>query len=146
MVAVGIIEPIRHSSWMSNHIIIRKNIGDIRLCVDFRNLNQELLKDNYPLPNMEHILQWITVAEMMPMLGGFSRCNQVFVKKEDQIKTAFTTPRGTYKYLRMPFGLTNVGSTFQRAMDYTFRYLSGKIIEIYHVDLTTISKKRNEHI
>jgi hypothetical protein len=80
---------------------------------------------------MEHLLQRVTGAEMMSMLDGFSGYNQVLVKKYDQLKTAFTTPWGTYKYLRMPFGLTNVGSTFQRAMDYAFMDLSGKLIEIY---------------
>jgi hypothetical protein len=62
------------------------------------------------------------------------------------MKTTFTTPWGTYKYLRIPFGLTNAGATFQRAMDYDFRDLIGKPIEIYQDDLTTISKKRDQHI
>jgi hypothetical protein len=62
---------------------------------------------------MEHLLQRVTGAGMMSMLDGFSRYNQVLVKKEDQLKTAFTTPWGTFMYLRMPFGLMNVGSTFQ---------------------------------
>jgi hypothetical protein len=65
MVEAGIIEPIRYSSWVSNHVVIRKKTGDIRLCVDFRNLNQASLKDNYPFPNMEHLLQRVTRAEMM---------------------------------------------------------------------------------
>jgi hypothetical protein len=95
---------------------------------------------------MEHLLQRVTGAEMMSMLDGFLRYNQVLVKKDDRLKTAFTTPWETYKYLRMPFGLTNAGSTFQRAMDYSFMDLSGKLIEIYQDDLTTISKKRMQHI
>jgi ribonuclease HI len=57
MVDAGIIAPIRYSSWMSNLVVVRKKNGDIRLCVDLRNLNQLSLKDNYPLPNMEHLLQ-----------------------------------------------------------------------------------------
>jgi hypothetical protein len=95
---------------------------------------------------MEYLLQRVTGAEMMSMLDGFSGYNQVLVKEDDQLKTAFTTPWGTYKYLRMPFGLTNAGATFQRAMDYAFRDLIGKLIEIYQDDLTTISKKREQHI
>lgn len=123
MVDAGIIAPIRYSSWMSNLVVVRKKNGDIRLCVDFRNLNQASLKDNYPLPNMEHLLQRVTGAGMMSMLDGFSRYNQVLLKRENQLKTAFTTPWGTFMYLRMPFGLMNVGATFQRAMDYAFRDL-----------------------
>jgi hypothetical protein len=146
MVDAGIIAPIRYSSWMSNLVVVRKKSGDIRLCVDFRNLNQLSLKDNYPLPNMEHLLQRVTGARMMSMLDGFSGYNQVLVRKEDRLKTAFTTPWGTFMYLRMPFGLMNVGSTFQRAMDFSFRDLIGKIIEIYQDDLTVVSKERNAHV
>jgi hypothetical protein len=140
------IEPIMYSSWMSKSIIVRKMTDNIRLCVDFRNFNQTLLKDNYPLPNMEIILQRVARVEMMSIIDGFSGYNQVLVKKYDQLKTAFTIPWGTYKYLRMPFRLTNVGSTFQRAMDYAFRDSSGKLIEIYEDDLMAISKKRTQHI
>jgi hypothetical protein len=146
MVEEGIIEPIRYSSWVSNPVIVRKKTGEIRICVDFRNLNQASLKDNYPLPNMEYLLQRVTRAEMMSMLDGFSGYNQVLVKEDDQLKTTFTTPWGTYKYLRMPFGLTNAGATFQCAMDYDFRDLIRKLIEIYQDDLTAISKKREQHI
>jgi hypothetical protein len=68
------------------------------------------------------------------------------VREDDQFKTAFTTPWGTYKYLRIPFGLTNAGATFQRAMDYAFRDLIRKLIEIYQDDLSAISKTREQHI
>jgi ribonuclease HI len=146
MVDAGIIAPIRYSSWMSNLVVVRKKNGDIRLCVDFRNLNQASLKDNYPLPNMEHLLQRVTGAGMMSMLDGFSGYNQVLLKREDQLKTAFTTPWGTFMYLRMPFGLMNAGATFQRAMDYAFRDLIQKIIEIYQDDLTVVSKERKDHL
>jgi hypothetical protein len=59
--------------------------------VDFRNLNQLSLKDNYPLPNMENLLQRVTRLGMLSMLDGFSGYNQVLVKEEDRHKTAFTT-------------------------------------------------------
>jgi hypothetical protein len=57
---VGIIVPIRHSKWFSNPVIVRKKSGEIFLCVDFRDLNRESIKDNYPLPNMEMLLQQVT--------------------------------------------------------------------------------------
>jgi hypothetical protein len=139
MVDAKIIAPIRYSSWMANLVVVCKKSGEIRLCVDFRNLNQLSLKDNYPLPNMEHLLQRVTSVGMMSMLDGFSGYNQVLVKKEDQLKTTFTTPSGTFMYLRMPFGLMNAGSTFQRVMDFSFRDLIGKIIEIYQDDLTLLN-------
>ena len=78
---VGIIKPIRHSSWVSNLVPIRKKNGDIRLYVDFRNLNISSLKDNYFLPNMEAMLQRVTSYKLMSMMDGFSRYNQVVVKE-----------------------------------------------------------------
>jgi hypothetical protein len=106
---------------MSNLVVVQKKSGDIRLCVDFQNLNQLSLKYNYPLLNMEHLLQRVTGTGMMSMLDGFSRYNQVLLKREDQLKTTFTTPWRTFMYLRMSFGLMNASLTFQRAMDFAFR-------------------------
>ena len=80
---------------------------------------------------MENLLQSVTGAGMLSMLDGFSGYNQVQIRKEDGGKTTFTTPWGTYEYIRMPFGLLNVGSTFKRAMDQAFSDLIGKIIVIY---------------
>ena len=95
---------------------------------------------------METLLQRVTGSTMMSMLDGFLGYNQVVIKDEDRHKTTFTTPWGTFEYLRMPFGLTNAGATFQRAMDYAFKELIGKIIEIYQDDLTVFSKERSSHI
>ena len=99
------------------------------------------MKDSYPLVDMETLLQRVTGLGIMSMMDGFSGYNQVLVKKEDQHKTTFTSPWGTFEYLRMPFGLLNAGATFQRAMDYAFNDLIGKIIEIYQDDLIVFSKK-----
>jgi len=95
---------------------------------------------------MEMLLQRITGSEMLSFLDGFSGYNQVLVSQDDRKKTAFTTPWGTYEYIRIPFGLLNVGATFQRAMDYVFRDLVRKIIEIYQDDLTVFSKNRKDRI
>jgi hypothetical protein len=95
---------------------------------------------------MKHLLQRVTGAGMMSMMDGFSGYNQVLLKREDQLKMTFTTPWGTFMYLRMPFGLMNAGATFQRVMDFTFRDLIQKILEIYQDDLTFVSKERRDHI
>jgi len=92
MVEARIIEPIRYSSRMSNLVIVRKNTGENRICVDIKKLNYDSLKENYPLPNMEYLLQRVTREEMMSMLDDFSGYNHVLVKKYDQLKTNFTTP------------------------------------------------------
>ena len=130
MLAAGIIAPTRHSSSCSDLVVIRKNNGSLRICIDFRNLNIACQKENYPLPNMETLLQRVTGAGMMSMLDGFPGYNQVVIQKEDRHKTTFTSPWGTFEYLRMPFSLLNASATFQRAMDYAFKELIGRIIEM----------------
>ena len=90
------------------------------MCVDFRNLNKVSLKDNYPLPKMDHILQRVVGSSRISLLDAFSGYNQILVQEEDQAKTSFTTPWGTFMYVKMPFGLMNAGATFQRTMDITF--------------------------
>ena len=114
--------------------------------MDFKNINVARDEDNYSLPKMETLLQRVIGSRMMSMLDGFSSYNKVMVKKEDRHKTTFITPWGTFEYLRIPFGLTNAGATFQRAMDFSFKGLIGKIIEIYQDDLTVFSKDGKSHI
>jgi hypothetical protein len=126
MLDVGIISPTRHSSWCSNLVVVRNKNGGIRLYIDFRNLNLACIKDNYPLPNMETLLQRVTGSKIMSKLDGFSRYNQVLVRKENQNKTLFNTPWGTFEYLRIPFGLLKTGATFHRAMVFSFHELMGK--------------------
>ena len=116
---------VGHSEWVSNLVPVRKKSGEIRLCVDFRNLNHALDKDNYPVPPMEQLLQMVSGSELFSLLDGFSGYNQVLVAKQDRLKTMFRTKWGTFSYRRMPFGLINTGATFQRAMDIDFRGLIG---------------------
>jgi hypothetical protein len=108
-----IIVPLRYSEWVANLVLVRKKSGEIRLCVDFRNLNRSSKKDNYPLPNMEQILQRVTGASRISMIDGFFGYNQISFMPEDREKMAFTTPWGTFMYAKMPFGLINAEATFQ---------------------------------
>ena len=75
MLATGIIRLVRHTAWVSNPVIVRKKSDEIKICIDFRNLNQASLKDNYSFPNMENLLQSVTGAGMLSMLDGFSGYN-----------------------------------------------------------------------
>ena len=131
---------------MANLVLVRKKNGDIHLCVDFRNLNRSLEKDNYPVPPMAQILQKVSSAQMLSLLDGFSGYNQVLVSPADQLKTTFRTPWGTYAYRKMPFGLINTGATFQRAMDADFTGLINHSIVFYLDDVTIFSKNRPDHI
>jgi hypothetical protein len=146
MYDANIIVPLRFSKWVSNLVPTRKKTGEIRLCIDFRNLNKASLKDNYPLPKMDHLLQRVVRSSRIYLLDGFSVYNQVLVHPDDQEKTTFTTPWGTFMYVKMPFGLMNAGATFQRAMDITFVEESGKFIVVYLDDVTVFSQSDDEHL
>jgi hypothetical protein len=74
-----IIVPLRYSEWVANLVPIKKKSGEIRIFVEFKNLNKCSLKDNYPLPKMYHILQSVVGEKKMSMLNGYSRYNQISV-------------------------------------------------------------------
>jgi hypothetical protein len=141
-----IIVPLRYSEWVANLVSVRKKNGEIRLCVDFQNLNKSSLKDNYPLPKMDHVLEKVVGANRMSMIDGFSSYNQIAMNEQDREKNAFTTPWGTFMYDKMPFGLMNGGATFQRAMDIAFIGERDKFAVIYLDDLTVFSKTDEEHL
>jgi ribonuclease HI len=141
-----IIIPLRYSEWIANLVPVRKKNGEIRLCVDFRNLNKCSRKDNYPLPKMEHMLQKVSGSKVMSFIDGFSGYNQIVVHPEDKEKTAFTTPWGTFMYEKMPFGLMNAGATFQRAMDIAFIGEKDKFVLIYLDDITVFSSSHELHL
>jgi hypothetical protein len=146
MLDAKIIVPLRYSNWVANLVPVRKKNEEIRLCVDFRNLNKYSLKDNYPLPKMDHILQRVVGAHIISLLDGYSGYNQIPVCEEDKEKTTFTTPWGTLLYDKMPFGLMNAEATFQRVMDIDFVGEKDKFIVIYLDDITIFSKYDEEHL
>jgi hypothetical protein len=129
-----------------NLVPVRKKRGEIRLCVDFRNLNKSSLKDNYPLPKMDHVLEKVVRANRMSMINGFSGYNQIALNEHDKEKSTFTTPWGTFMYKKMPFGLMNTGATFQHAMDIAFIGERDKFVVIYLDDLTVFSKSNKDHM
>jgi hypothetical protein len=123
-----------------------KKNGEIRLCVDFQNLNKVSDKDNYLVPPMEQILQQVSGSERLSLLDGFSRYNQVLMSPPDQLKTTFRTPWVTYAYRKMPFGLINAGAIFHRAMDISFRCLINLSIVVYLDYVTVYSKNKDDHL
>ena len=143
---LGIIVPIRFLDWFSNLVPVQKKTGEIRLCIDFRNFNKVSLKDNYPLPKMDHILQQVVGASRMSLLDGYSGYNQISVHQDDRDKTTFTTPWGTFHYAKMPFGLKNADATFQRAMDLAFANEKDVFLVVYLDNLTVFSKSDEEHM
>lgn len=146
MYEVGIIAPIRFSDWVSNLIPTRKKTGEIRLCVDLKNLNKVSLKDNYPLPKMDHLLQRVVGSTRISLLDGFLGYNQILFHLDDHAKVTFLNPWGTFMYVKIPFGLKNAGATFQRAMDISFAKEIHDFLVIYLNDITIFSKSDLQHL
>ena len=87
---------------------------------------------------MDHILQRVVGSKRISLLDGYSEYNQILVHPDDQLKTTFTTPWSTFMYVKMPFGLMNVGVTFQRAMDIAFSEELNYFIIIYLDNITVV--------
>ncbi|GBM53790.1 Retrovirus-related Pol polyprotein from transposon opus [Araneus ventricosus] len=116
LLADGIIEECE-SPYASPVVLVPKPNGSMSLCVDFRKLNATTIADTYPLPRMDDLLTEAKSTAYMSTLDLKSGYHQIKVHEADQDKAAFICPFGTYKYLRMPFGLRNAPATFQSLID-----------------------------
>jgi hypothetical protein len=113
--------------------------------MDFHDLNHACPKDNFPTLLIYQIIDDCAGHKALSFMDGFSGYNQIQIHPADQYKTAFTNPWGTFAYRVMPFGLKNVGTTFQKDMRYIFHDLY-HIILSYLDDLTTQSNKHTQHL
>ena len=113
----------------------------IHICTDFHDLNHACRKDDFPTPFIDQILDECAGREVFSFMDGFSRYNHIQIKPEDQHKTTFICPWGTFAYRKMPFGLKNAGATFHRAMTLIFHDLKS-IIEVFLDDLAAHSRMR----
>ena len=107
-----------------------------RVCINYRRLNQETKKDHFPLPFIDQMLERLAGRSHYYFLDGFSSYFQIHMAPEDQEKTTFTYPFGTFAYRRMSFGLCNAPSTFQRCMLSIFSNFLEKCIEVFMDELT----------
>jgi hypothetical protein len=144
LLKVGFIYPIHLTEWVSNPVPVNKKQGTIRVCTDFRDLNKACPKDNFPTPFIDQIIDECAGCQAFSFMDGFSGYNQIQIKPKDQHKMTFICPWGTFAYRKMPFGLKNVGATFQRAMSFAFHDLK-HIVEAYLDDLASRSRKRTDH-
>ena len=94
LLAAGFIKPIQHSRWLSNIVLVKKKNGQIRCCVDFRNLNRACPKDEFSLPNMDLLIDSAAGSAIFSFMDGFSGYNQIRMALRDAEKTGFRTPMG----------------------------------------------------
>ena len=140
----GIVQP-SSSSWASNICLVRKKDQTVRWCIDFRRLNEVTVKDAYPLPRIDTCIDCLAGAKFFSTLDLQSGYWQIEVDEADRHKTAFITKYGLYEYIKMPFGLCNAPSTFQRSMELIFRGLQWKNLLIYLDDLIIYSDSVDSH-
>ncbi|GJZ27691.1 reverse transcriptase domain-containing protein [Tanacetum coccineum] len=148
----GLIYPISDSPWVSpvhcvpkkggftvvendeNELIPTRLVTGWRVCIDYRKLNEATLKDHFPLPFMDQMLERLAGNKYYCFLDGFSGYFQIPIDPHDQEKTTFICPYGTFAYCRMPFGLCNAPGTFQRCMMAIFHDMIEKTMEVFMYD------------
>ena len=154
LLEAGIIYPIAHSRWVSlvhcvpkkggitvvpndkNELTPQRIVRGYRMVIDFGKLNKATRKDHYPLPFIDQMLERLSKHTHFCFPDDYSGFSQILVSKEDQDKTTFTCPFGSFAYRRMPFGLCNAAATFQRCMMAIFSDFCEKIVEVFMDDFS----------
>ncbi|GFX53263.1 retrovirus-related Pol polyprotein from transposon 297 [Trichonephila clavipes] len=129
----GIVEPCS-SPYTSQVVVVKKKDGKSRVCIDYRRLNRKLIKDNYPLPLIDDILDCLQNAKIFTTLDLKNGFFHVAVNERSRKFTSFVTHNGQYQFRRMPFGLSTCPSTFMRYINAIFRHLISKSIVLPYMD------------
>lgn len=131
MLKAGLIFLVKEAEWISTIVIqSKKEKLKIRVCVDYRSLNNACIHDPFPIPFSDEVLDNVAYS----FTDGFSGYYRVRIAEEDKRKTNFTTERGSFAYHVMPFGLKNAPAVFSRIVIATFREYIHKFLEVYRDD------------
>ena len=144
--SVGFISVVEYPKWLVNVVPIPKKNGKVRVCVDFKDLNKASLKDDFPFPHIDLLVNSTVDHLMLSFMDKFSRYNQILMAPEDMEKTTFITKWDTYYYRIMPFGLKNAGATYQRAATTLFHDMLHGNVEVYVDDMIVKSRGRADHL
>ena len=136
---------MKYLEWLANVVVVPKKWGKWRVCVDYTNLNEACLKDSFPLPHVDQIVDATAGHGILSFLDTFSGYHQIPMHSPDSEKTTFITPHGLYCYDVMPFGLKNIGATYQRLVTKIFQPLLGNTMEAYINDMLVKPKERFDH-
>ena len=140
----GYIRP-SSSPWGSLAIFVDKKDGSLRMCVDYRQLNEVTIKNKYPLPRIDDLFDQLSGAKVFSKIDLQTGYHQLKIKKEDIPKTAFTTRYGLYEYTVMSFGLTNAPAFFMHMMNKVFMEFLDKFVVVFIDDILVFSKNEEEH-
>ena len=142
----GDIKEVFYPEWLANIVVVKKKTGKWHVCVDFTNLNKACPKNPFPMPQIDQLVEATVGHPRMSFLDAFQGYHQIALAVDDQEKTAFVTLIENYHYKVMPFGLKNIGATYQRMMTRMFELQLGKNIEIYIDDMVVKSKVESDHV
>ncbi|CAL8167777.1 unnamed protein product [Prunus armeniaca] len=149
LLKAGFIRPAIYADWLANIVLVlKRKTGAVRICVDYRNLNEASPKDEYPMPMADMLVDGAAHNQMLSFMDGNAGYNQIIVAEGDIHKTTFMCPGhiGAFEYTVMPFGLRNAGATYQRAMNSVFHDMIGHSLEVYIDDVVIKSPEEENHI
>ena len=143
----GIIEPApNHCEWTSAVVPVLKKTGQIRWCVDYRQLNSMTIADKYPLPNIEENLEALQGSKIYSTLDAASAYHQIPVAPQARPYLAFITPHGLWTFSRMPFGAKNSGPVYSRFVEMVIGKLKSKSVLAYLDDVIVHSAELEDHL
>jgi len=134
------------SPWGAPMLLVKKKDGSSQLCVDYRKLNKLTIKNKYPLPRIDDLLDQLRGAVVFSKIDLRSGYHQILVKSEDVQKKTFRSRYGHYEYVVMPFGVTNAPAVFMDYMNQIFRPFLDKFVVVFIDDILIYSKNKEEHI
>jgi hypothetical protein len=146
LLSAGVIREVTYPEWLVNTVMVKKANGKWRMCIDFTDLNKACPKGEFPLPRIDSLVDAAASSELMSLLDCYSGYHQIWMKKEDEPKTSFITPSGTYCYLRMLEGLKNAGGSFSRMTAKVLHSQIGRNVLTYVDDIIVKSTKQENHI